>query len=239
MSWLYLPEAAADYTEACCSDTLPSALLNFYRTTETCSCSGSVTACSRDSPCGMTFALLTATLGADASISSAVDSPVRTLAQPEKAQASTVNEAGFGGKWRGSFAKYSPALRLWKTAQCSLLADSDEFSETWPRWGSMRAGECWEVLTLGRAINETGFGLLPTPQAMDATTGGLLGRSRFKNLRDWMRDEGLARTPRDRNARFWEFLMMWPDDSTGLKPLEMDKFRLWLQQHGECLEVSE
>jgi hypothetical protein len=41
---------------------------------------------------------------------------------------------------------------------------------------------------------------------------------------------------RDRNARFWEFLMMWPDEFTALKPLETDKFQSWLQQHGKCLE---
>lgn len=64
----------------------------------------------------------------------------RTYRQPEKAQDLTASEAASGARWQGSFARCSPDSSLWKTAQCSLLADSDEFSETWPRWGSMRNG---------------------------------------------------------------------------------------------------
>ena len=80
------------------------------------------------------------------------------------------NEAGCGEKWRGSFVKYDPDLSLWKTHQCSLLGDLEEFLETWPQWGLMRDGECWEQRTLEQTIRGTGFGLsekLPTPTATD------------------------------------------------------------------------
>jgi hypothetical protein len=78
-----------------------------------------------------------------------------------------------GEKWRGSFTKYDPNSSSWKTHQCSLLGDLDEFSETWPRWGLMRSGECWEQQTLAHLISETESGSserLPTPQASDYIT---------------------------------------------------------------------
>ena len=68
-----------------------------------------------------------------------------------------------GEKWRGSFTKYSPDSCSWKTHQCSLLGDLDEFSETWPRWGLMRDGECWEQQTLVQNIKGIESGLSPTP----------------------------------------------------------------------------
>ena len=76
--------------------------------------------------------------------------------------------AGCGEKWRASFTKYSPDLRLWKTHQCSLLGDLEPFLETWPQWGLMRDGECWEQQMLAQTIRETEFGSLqeiwPTPR---------------------------------------------------------------------------
>jgi DNA (cytosine-5)-methyltransferase 1 len=66
-----------------------------------------------------------------------------------------------GEKWRGSFVKYSLDSCSWKTHQCSLLGDLDEFLETWPQWGLMRDGECWEQQTLAQTIRGTGFGFVP------------------------------------------------------------------------------
>jgi hypothetical protein len=37
------------------------------------------------------------------------------------------------------------------------------------------------------------------------------------------------------NPMWVEWLMGWPLGWTDLKPLEMDKYRLWQQQHGNCL----
>ena len=163
MSWHYLPEVAADYTVACCSDTLPFALLKYCPTTKRSCCSDSATECFLDSPCGTTCERSTVTRGADTLTSSAEASLARTSAQPEKALESTESAADCGEKWRGSFAKYNPATSLWKTAQCSLLADSDEFSETWPQWGLMLNGVAYQqqIPALTISANESGF--LPTP----------------------------------------------------------------------------
>ena len=73
----------------------------------------------------------------------------------------TESDQECGEKWRGSFTKYNQDSHSWKTHQCSLLGDLDEFSGTWPQWGLMRDGECWEQQTLERTIREIGFGLSP------------------------------------------------------------------------------
>jgi DNA (cytosine-5)-methyltransferase 1 len=36
-----------------------------------------------------------------------------------------------------------PRFAFVENSQCSLLADLDVYSETWPRWGMMRGGACW------------------------------------------------------------------------------------------------
>ena len=66
-----------------------------------------------------------------------------------------------GEKWRASFTKYDPDMRLWKTHQCLLLGDLEPFSETWPQWGLMRNGECWERRTLEQTTRGTESGLSP------------------------------------------------------------------------------
>jgi DNA (cytosine-5)-methyltransferase 1 len=73
----------------------------------------------------------------------------------------TENEAECGEKWQGSFVKYDQDSCSWKTHQCSLLGDLDEFSETWPQWGLMRDGECWEQRTLEQTIRGTESGFVP------------------------------------------------------------------------------
>ena len=76
--------------------------------------------------------------------------------------------AGCGEKWRASFTKYDLNSRSWKTHQCSLLEDLESFSETWPQWGLMRDGECWEQRTLEQTIRGTESGLslnIGTPTA--------------------------------------------------------------------------
>jgi hypothetical protein len=121
---------------------------------------------SRLSRFGMTFEPLTDEHGAELLTSWLEAFHARTSALPEPAMVSTESEVGSGSKWRASFAKFSPSESKWKTAQCSLLGDSEEFSETWPRWGSMLNGECYlrpmSVPTI--SANESGsVALWPTP----------------------------------------------------------------------------
>ena len=116
---------------------------------------------------GMTFKPLTENLGVELLTSYLGAFHVPTLVQPEKGQELMEKPLECGEKWHGSFTKYDPDSSSWKTHQCSLLGDLEEFSETWPQWGLMRNGECWEQKTLEQNIRGTEFGLslLPTPTA--------------------------------------------------------------------------
>jgi hypothetical protein len=102
-------------------------------------------------------------------MSSVVAFHVRTLVPQEKAQELMENDQECGEKWLASFVKYDPDTSSWRTHQCSLLGDLDEFLETWPQWGLMRNGECWEQRTLEQTIRGTESGLSqttwPTPDA--------------------------------------------------------------------------
>jgi hypothetical protein len=130
---------------------------------------GKMTAFSRLSRSGTTFAPLTDGLGEDVLMWFLEGFPAKTSAAPERALESTENDLECGWKWPESFAKWHPATSSWKTRQCSLLEGLDEFSETWPKWGSMQDGECLELATLERPTSGTEFGfLLPTPRCHDA-----------------------------------------------------------------------
>ena len=124
----------------------------------------------------------------------------KTSPLPEKELESMANARECGEKWHGSFVKWDPDSSLWRTHQCSLLGDLEPFSETWPQWGLMRNGECWEQTTLERTIRGTGYGLeenkWATPTTMDKlppksaqalekeATQARPGRSKPANLRD-------------------------------------------------------
>lgn len=90
---------------------------------------------------------------------------VKTSALPETARGLTENAVGCGTTWPASLAKFDPDTSSWKTAQLSLLGGLEEFSQTWPRWGLMRAGECWERQTLVPRTSESASGLWRTPSA--------------------------------------------------------------------------
>ena len=111
-----------------------------------------MTAFSRLSRFGMTYKPLTETRGEELLTLYRAVFPVRTFPQQEKEQESMEKPLECGEKWRGSFTKYDLDTSSWKTHQCSLLGDLDEFLETWPQWGLMRNGECWEQKTLVQHI---------------------------------------------------------------------------------------
>jgi len=135
-----------------------------------------MTGFSRLSRFGMTYKPLTENRGEELLTLYREAFLAKTLVQQGEAQGLMENDQECGEKWRGSFTKYSPDSCSWKTHQCSLLGDLDEFSETWPQWGLMRDGECWEQQTLEQNIRGTGFGLLenewPTPTCHNSNEKG-------------------------------------------------------------------
>lgn len=150
---------------------------------------------------GLTCAVLTEDLGAALLMWYREVFLVRTSQRPAEGLESTEIEAAFGLRWPGSFARWHRPSSSWRTAQCSLLGDLEEFSETWPRWGSMRDGECWAqtmpahltsesvsgswvgtptasmkvrsgTFSAGRTLNPAEMAMWPTPMATDGSHGG-------------------------------------------------------------------
>jgi len=161
MSWLFSQALVEAFSEDTSLDGEPSAPSNGNPTQQAYLSPDKMTDFSRLSRFGMTFKPLTADRGKALLMSYLAAFPARTSAQPEKAQASMENDQECGEKWHGSFVKFDPDTHLWKTHQCSLLGDLEPFLETWPQWGLMRNGECWEQRTLEQTIRGTGFGLSP------------------------------------------------------------------------------
>lgn len=168
MSFIYSRALVEAFSPASFSDTDASAQSNGSPTPKPCLWHDKTTEPSRLSRFGMTCAPLTEDRGAELLASWLEGFPARTSAQPERAMGSTESVADSGRKWLASFARYNPELSSWKTAQCSLLGDSDEFSETWPRWGSMRSGESFLRPIPALTISESASGLWQTPVADDA-----------------------------------------------------------------------
>jgi hypothetical protein len=106
------------------------------------------------------------------SMFSAAASPARTSPTPARAQGSTVPARVFGPSTHDSFASYDPATSSWRTSQLSLLEDSGEFSETWPRAGMTRSGTAYRLPPLAPLTGGTASGLLPTPTTQDAANDG-------------------------------------------------------------------
>jgi hypothetical protein len=123
-------------------------------------------------PSGMTCEPLTADRGGGLPTWLLVASHARTSPAPERAQASRGRAAVSGWRWPGSFARWNPDTCSWRTRQCSLFEGLAESSVTWPRWGSMRDGECLEHTTLAPPTSETAPGSWPTIRSTDGERGG-------------------------------------------------------------------
>jgi len=169
MSYIYLLEPGGVSSAECFSDIPASVLSSGTSTPATCCSPDNATDACPSSQSGTMCKPSTEPHGEAALTSCAVASPARTLAQPERAQESTANGRGCGSIWPASLAKYDPASSSWRTHQFLLHGDLEEFSETWPRWGMMLAGEFWEQPTWEHRISGTESGSSerwPTPTAV-------------------------------------------------------------------------
>lgn len=187
MSYIYLQEREGESLEECSSDIPQFALWKLNPTAEKSYSSDSETESCPNSQSGTTCEPSTGSRGAGELMSSAEDSHARTLAAQERAQELTENEADYGEKWRVSFAKWNRVTCSWKIAHCLHLAGLDEFLETWPKWGMMQDGECWEQMTLAHRTEESEYGFWPTPRSCSAMAATITPESahaenRFPNL---------------------------------------------------------
>ena len=167
MSWLFSQALVEEYSEANSLDGAPCALWSGTPTPQACSWLGKTTGACRLSRSGMMFKHLTDTHGEAVLMSFLVAFPAPTFPALEREQASTEKPVQCGDTWPGSLAKFDPASSLWRTHQCLLFEDSTECLETFPRWGSMRDGELWELTTPEHLTSENESGLWPTPTGQD------------------------------------------------------------------------
>jgi hypothetical protein len=182
---------------------------------------------------GMTCERLTADRGEAVLTWCLEASLVRTSAPPGRGRALTAPAPACGERWPASLAKYDPATSLWRTHQCSLLGGLDAYSETWPRWGTMRDGECWGHATPVRPTAETASGSWPTPCTRDwkgASTAQNADVSRWTNWLHARFSQGRKTTYP--NPECSESVMGWPLGWTELKPLATDRFQQWCNSHG-------
>jgi len=244
MSWLFSQALVEEYWGDISSDGQQFAPLNGNPIPQAYCAPDKMTDFSRLSRFGMTYKPLMDILGEELLTLYLAGFHAKTSAPQEKAQELTENEAQCGEKWRASFTKYDPDSHSWRTHQCSLLGDLDEFSETWPQWGLMRDGKCWEQRTLEQTIKGTEYGLLremwPTPVKSDYAgrrpSKGWKGESDLPSV-VWTRTGGQENpqmSPASINATWTEWLMGWPLGWTDLKPLVMDKSPSVQQLHGMC-----
>ena len=209
-------------------DGAPSALLRLIPTPGASCLRDSGMDTSAVSRSGMTPRPSTVDRGKDTSTSLAAGFPAKTSRQPARVQASLESDRASGWRWPGSFAKYDRATSSWRTRQTSLLSGGglDLYSETWPRWGSMRSGESLArtMPALPTSVTAPGSWLAtPTATANQASPSMM----KHPGCREW-RHLGLRVCP----AHF-EWMMGWPVGWTDLEPLATDKYQRWLRLHGD------
>jgi len=237
MSWLFSQALVEEYLGDTSLDGEQSAPLSGNPTPQAYCAPDKMTAFSRLSRFGMTYKPLTESRG-EALLMSYLAAFHAKTSQPQGGGLELMeSDQECGQKWLASFVKFDPAMSLWRTHQCSLIGDLDEFSETWPAWGLMRSGECWEQRMSVQTIKGTESGSLPTPIA-----------SIWKQRKWWARKKyhgNLSELPCGNpqkyghliglpiNPQWLEWLMGWPIGWTELKPLAMDKSHCVQLQHGE------
>lgn len=203
MSYIFSRALVEAYLAARYSDSAPFAPSNLSPIPQAYCSPGRMTAYSRLSRFGMTYAPLTDDDGAALLTWYLEASRARTFQPQEKAPALTAPAPASGGKCTVLLARYDLNTSLWRTPQCSLLAGLDVFLGTWPRSGMMRNGWCWERTTWGPRTSENASGylhMIPTPTACNAPNKGSHSRGP-KSLLD------VATTG-------WMPGMMWPPATT-------------------------
>ena len=254
VSWLFSRALVEAFSVARCSDgersapssstPTPPPYWSHDRTTEFC----------RRSPFGTTCRRLTEGRGEALLTWCQADFRARTSRLPVQARASTALGQGCGARWPASWVRFDRGSSSWRTRQLSLLEGSTKCSATWPRWGTMRSGECWARGTLAPTTSGTASGLLPTPTTQ--------GNDLCPSMQKWPRHRNLARamllTPTAHNAKetgapseyrrnaptlgsiaggtlnpeWIEWRMGWPIGWTDCAALETGRFQQWLRLHG-------
>lgn len=147
MSYIYLLEREGEFSAESFADIPQSVLSKLSLTDESLCSNGKEMGFSPDFQSGTISEHSTESLGKDSLISSREDFLVKESVSLEKDSDLKTREAAYGERWPVWFAKWDHDSCAWKTAQPSLFEDSEPSSVIWPKWGTMRNGECFHVPT--------------------------------------------------------------------------------------------
>ena len=179
MNSLSLPGLVEEYLEDNCLDGEPSVPLSGSSTPQAYCAPDKMKDFSRISRFGMTFKPLTESSGEELLTLYLEDFRAKTSVVPEKELESKDKKVECGRNSQELLARYDPSTSLWRTAQCSLLEDLEQCLETFPKWGSMQSGACYQQPMLVQITKERESGLLPNNETFFHTpnTTGLDGGS--------------------------------------------------------------
>jgi hypothetical protein len=166
-NYTYLPGLEEESLEECSSVTHQSQQSKSNHTAKRCLKQGSETESCQSSQFTETSENSTASHGEAQLTLFAEDSRAKTSLQRVKEQELPESVRDFGRSMRESLEKFGLNLSLPKTHHCFELGDLELSSKTWPRWGMMQDGACWELGTLVRPIKETECGSWRTPAARE------------------------------------------------------------------------
>lgn len=164
--FIFSPEAAAESLPTCSKESRQSAPSKSWSTREASSACASPacrygTTCEPSAPtilsapeCSQTFENTAMTLSLPGAFR------VRTFHAREKARAYAEREADYGRNMRVSFAKFDPVSYSWKIPHFLFQGDLATYSQTWPRWGMMVRGECFQLPPWVQDTGATAFGEL-------------------------------------------------------------------------------
>ena len=219
MSWHFSRAAVEAYSQVVSSDAISYALLNEMSTVSRFSFNGKTTELCQHSRYGTTFARLTEGSGMELLTWFLEDSPAkRSVVQQE---VETYKKKISGGRCLELSEKLNLELSLLR------MFPKEPYSmrkKTFWDWGITANISSYRRKTLVQTINGTDIGYLHTP----TSTANFAAPSmqKWEGCRNFVMVFG---KPSPAN---FEYLMGWPSGWTDLKPLGMDKFRLWQQQHG-------
>src|SRR3990167_8630412 len=106
-------------------------------------------------------------------------SPAKTSAWQAKGQASQGHGVVSGATSTEPFLYYDPATSSWKTYQRCFFEGWDEFSETFPRSGTMRSGKLFQRKPWVPSTKGKGSLSWPTPGAQSR---GVCGSANYRKL---------------------------------------------------------
>ena len=226
MSWLYSQALVEEYLVENFLDGELSAPSNGNHIQQAFCAPDKMKVFFRLSRFGMMYKPLTESRGKELLMLYLEDFRAKTYHQQETEQALTVKNQVCGNTWLESSEKLDPHTLSLKIPLCSQKEDWEPFLKTWPRWGTMLNGECFQQVPLEQTTRDKESGLLPTPTCHNAKEGAYPAEYTRKTPTLATHVGGKI------HPEFTEWMMGWPLGWTDLKPLETDKYQQWQQKHG-------